>query len=329
MTGAQRQRRRDGDGRSLSWFRHWCGLSTDPKFAGVAARTGQPLERVVYIFVHMLESAAHQNAGGAFEIDPEALAYILRAPVDDLRALLQAFEAAGLTKAGVVSNWLKRQPPSDHDPTATERQQRHRANLREGNRVASAVVTRDMSVTSGDEASQSRSPESRAAEDRTQKAAAVGDRIEFRKRCEEAAGAENLPDFEAIVQLAADGYDVERRILPMIRTVAAGLRKRAQPAGSWRYFVPPIRDEDRSPSPETMAEPQENLDEQSPEFQEANRILTERGKKPKRAHGTRDGRKAQFPSELVAEARRRVRADGWSRTGDGSSLGAELRSNRG
>lgn len=94
---------------SERWWRAWEDFSCDPKFFGVSARSGQTLERVVFVWVRILGSAAKLRAGGAYRLDPVETAAILRCKPINITMILAAMEKAKLVADGVVANWAKRQ----------------------------------------------------------------------------------------------------------------------------------------------------------------------------------------------------------------------------
>lgn len=51
------------------WFRHYAGMMRDEKLVRVAVRCKQPVERVVWVWGAILESAAEINDGGRYELD--------------------------------------------------------------------------------------------------------------------------------------------------------------------------------------------------------------------------------------------------------------------
>lgn len=95
------------------WFRHYAGMMRDEKLVGAAIRAKQPIERVVWVWGAILESASEINDGGKYEFDAMEVAYFLRADEADIRAVLDALTAAGRLAEGVVVNWSARQFQSD------------------------------------------------------------------------------------------------------------------------------------------------------------------------------------------------------------------------
>lgn len=108
---------------------------------------------------------------------------------------------------------------------------------------------------------------------------------DLRQRCKDAAGGREYgKGFQKILELVEAGVSVEERILPMIRTVAADLKREGLKIGSWGYFASAIADETREPV-EPPAPPPEMIwcAEDSPEFAAGNRARVRRGERPHRA----------------------------------------------
>ena len=51
------------------WFRHYAGLARDDKLVRAAMKSKQPVERVVWVWCAILESAAEIDDGGRYELD--------------------------------------------------------------------------------------------------------------------------------------------------------------------------------------------------------------------------------------------------------------------
>jgi hypothetical protein len=105
------------------WFRHYAGMMRDEKLVRAAVKAKQPVERVVWVWGAILESAAEKNDGGLYEFDVGEAAYFLRCDESDLAGILASLEALGRLCGGVVARWGDRQFSSD---TAAERQRRYR-----------------------------------------------------------------------------------------------------------------------------------------------------------------------------------------------------------
>lgn len=128
------------------WFRHYAGMMRDPKFVGIAARTREPLERVLFVWGCILENASEQNDGGRYALDTDELAYTLRCDVESIEKIHSSF-GVDMVSDGVVLNWKARQFETDtHDGTGAERQRRHREKKRNG-AVTDVTPLRNGTVT--------------------------------------------------------------------------------------------------------------------------------------------------------------------------------------
>jgi hypothetical protein len=111
------------------WFRHYAGMMRDDKLVRVAIRSGQTIERVVWIYGAILESAAEIDDGGLFDFDAAEAAYFLRAPEEDVGSVVDSLHAVGRLHEGHVVKWGDRQFKSDR---SAERQARYRERQRGG-----------------------------------------------------------------------------------------------------------------------------------------------------------------------------------------------------
>ena len=231
------------------WFRHYAGMCRDDKLVRAALRCKQPVERVVWVWCAILESAAEIDQGGRFEIDHAEIAYFLRTDEADIAAVEVALRDLGRIGEGSVFKWQDRQFQSDRSAERTRRyrdRQQGRGdgdkNLSDGD-VTSQDVTSDVTVT--------HHRQSQSTETETEKEIAAQPvshmHVQAREAGEaellghliDAAGlAEPLPpileDASAIAELVGKGYSLRDRILPVIRA------RRGRQFGSWAYFVPAI-----------------------------------------------------------------------------------------
>lgn len=108
------------------WFRHYAGMMRDDKLVRAAIRSGQPVERVVWVWGAILESAAEIDDGGRYDVDPGEVAYFLRADQADVDAILSALTDAGRVADGTVVKWGNRQFSSDRskDRVAAHRERK-------------------------------------------------------------------------------------------------------------------------------------------------------------------------------------------------------------
>lgn len=105
------------------WFRHYAGMMRDEKLVRAAVRANQPVERVVWVWGAILESAAEINDNGRYDLEPAEAAYFLRCTGDDISAIVAALEALARLHQGTVARWNDRQYISD---SSAERVKRHR-----------------------------------------------------------------------------------------------------------------------------------------------------------------------------------------------------------
>ena len=95
------------------WFRHYAGMMRDDKLVRVAVTCCQPVERVVWIWGAILESAAEIDDDGRFDVDAAEIAYFLRSDAADVDAVLHALEQLGRVSGNRVAKWNDRQFKSD------------------------------------------------------------------------------------------------------------------------------------------------------------------------------------------------------------------------
>ena len=101
------------------WFRHYAGMVRDDKLVRAAVKCGQTIERVVWIYGAILESAAEVDDGGRYDIDTAEIAYFLRADESDVGAVEAALTDAGRLAEGRVVKWGDRQYQSDRSASRT------------------------------------------------------------------------------------------------------------------------------------------------------------------------------------------------------------------
>ncbi len=111
------------------WFRHYAGMCRDDKLVSVAIRSKQPIERVVWIWAAILESAAEIDDGGRFSVDEAEIAYFLRADEADVHSVFVGLCNSGRILEDRVAKWSDRQFQSDR---SAERQRRYRERHRDG-----------------------------------------------------------------------------------------------------------------------------------------------------------------------------------------------------
>lgn len=109
------------------WFRHYAGMVRDDKLVRVSIKSKQPVERVLWVWGAILESAAELNTDGRYSFDAAEAARFLSCKASELRAIERQLEAAGHTYMGAVIKWGDRQFKSDK---STGRVQKFRATKR-------------------------------------------------------------------------------------------------------------------------------------------------------------------------------------------------------
>lgn len=212
------------------WFRHYAGMMRDDKLVSVAIKSKQPVERVVWVWGAILESAAEIDDDGLFRLDAAEVAYFLRTTEDDIRAVVDGLADAERVDANRVVHWSDRQFKSDR---SAERQ----ANYRD--RKRGQIRERDDKQTSPEPIVTSPSrhgdaPEAETELDTENKQQRA--RVFPSDRLIEAASTNgpchpNLPiSIAQILAYLDKGYDLERDVLPVIRA------KATPEIRSWTYF---------------------------------------------------------------------------------------------
>jgi hypothetical protein len=112
------------------WFRHYAGMMRDDKLVRVAIRSGQTVERVVWVYAAILESAAEIDDNGRYDFDAAEAAYFLRADEADIHAIEAGLADAGRVSSGAVVKWGDRQFKSDR---SASRQADYRERKRQEN----------------------------------------------------------------------------------------------------------------------------------------------------------------------------------------------------
>lgn len=111
------------------WFRHYAGMMRDEKLVGVAVKAKQPVERVLWVWGAILESAAEINDEGRYELDIGEAAYFLRCEDNEIGRVIECLADAERIVEGRVARWGDRQYSSD---ASAERQKRYRERRRGG-----------------------------------------------------------------------------------------------------------------------------------------------------------------------------------------------------
>lgn len=127
------------------WFRHYAGMMRDDKMVRVALRSKQPVERVLWVWGAILESAAEVDQDGQYDFDCAEAAYFLRADEADVSAILDALTDAGRVADGFVVKWGNRQFASDSSKERVaayrQRKRAERSDGNAGNEAGNGAVT--------------------------------------------------------------------------------------------------------------------------------------------------------------------------------------------
>jgi len=95
------------------WFRHYAGMMRDDKLVRAALRSKQSIERTLWVWGAVLESAAEIDNEARYEVDPAEIAHFLRCKPAHIEAILEALKELGRIDGERVSTWSKRQFKSD------------------------------------------------------------------------------------------------------------------------------------------------------------------------------------------------------------------------
>jgi hypothetical protein len=131
------------------WFRHYAGMMRDDKLVSVAIRAKQTVERVVWIWGAILESAAEIDDGGRFDVDPAEVAYFLRADEADVGAILGALSDAGRVADSRVVKWGNRQFQSDRSNERVAAYRERKRQDESGSHSEKAACNGDVTLQAG------------------------------------------------------------------------------------------------------------------------------------------------------------------------------------
>ncbi len=241
------------------WFRHYVGMTRDDRLIEAAMRSKQPLDRVVFVWCCILESASECDEGGAYLVAPETIAYQLRVPPARIRAVFDALSASDRIADGRVIQWSSRQFESDQ---SAARMRRHRENKRRhgDDGPPNGDVTEchgDVTVTDQSRAEQNRAEAGKPASALSREPASLPsiEDQEFEAACRHAVVGWEPPkgSFKPMLALGGD----REEIAGILREVATSGRS---PVGSWKLWAEDIVPERRAarkapPRPAARASP--------------------------------------------------------------------------
>lgn len=236
------------------WFRHYAGMMRDEKLVSVSVRAKQPVERVVWVWGAILESAAEINDGGKYEFDCDGAAYFLRCEGDDIRAVVNALQDMGRLGEGSVVKWADRQFQSDN---STERVRKHR-DKKHGTDMGQRGNA-DANPCNAEETFQRRSVTPPDTETETDIGVVVAREplAHLERQLREAAGwqSESAPMLAVTGEVQAlidNGADLDLDVLPVVRAIAPKATSRT----SWRFFLAAIaRQRDQRIAAATIVSP--------------------------------------------------------------------------
>ncbi len=128
------------------WFRHYAGLCRDEKLVSVAIKSRQPVERVVWIWAAILESAAEIDDNGRYVLDAAEVAYFLRADEGDILAVEVALQASGRVAESAVVKWGNRQFSSDRSKERVAAHRERKRAERDGAGVSEPLQNGDVTL---------------------------------------------------------------------------------------------------------------------------------------------------------------------------------------
>lgn len=129
------------------WFRHYAGMCRDDKLVRAALRCKQPIERVVWVWSAILESAAEVNDDGRYEVDSAEMAWFLRCDEGDVVSIEVALGGLQRLDEGRVAHWAERQFQSDRSAARMQRHRERRKSEQHRNSDGTSDE-RDVTVTS-------------------------------------------------------------------------------------------------------------------------------------------------------------------------------------
>lgn len=133
------------------WFRHYAGMMRDEKLVRITIKARQPIERVLWIWGAILESAAEIDDDGRYDIDTAEIAYFLRTEEEKILAIHGAMEEANHVGNSRVINWGDRQFKSDRSNERVAKFREAQKTAKNGGKATTAAcnVTVTGDVTPG------------------------------------------------------------------------------------------------------------------------------------------------------------------------------------
>jgi len=249
----------DQGGSAVSrWFRHYSGMMRDEKLVRVAVRSGQPIERVLWVWGAILESAAEINDNGRYDFEAAEAAYFLRASEADILAIETGLADAGHLDAGRVVKWGDRQYQSDKSATRQaayrerKRQEQHDDSLAGKRLRDDQSEKRDVTRPSRD--AEVTPPKTDTDTERT--SLLNGRERELYDALGDHANQRVNGRFIALsepINWLASGCDLDADVIPTVRAMAT---RATRPITTWGYFTAAVieaRDRRLAPAPPVQA----------------------------------------------------------------------------
>lgn len=225
---------------SNPWYRAWVGLVSDPKIGEAALIADVSVSLVIAVWHALLESASEVDDGGAFSTSARRISVILREPPARIEAVFAALGELGMVRDGEIVAWEKRQPVSESNADAAERQRQSRAARRAARpaaREAGAEKPAELPLAAPchNLSQDVTAPESESEtdrQDRTTRAsapAAVSD-SRFEAECRKAAGSHPVaasPAFSPVLNFL-DGGGEREDVLAALAEITADPRNRVK-----------------------------------------------------------------------------------------------------
>jgi hypothetical protein len=283
------------------WFRHYAGMMRDEKLVSAAVKSKQPVERVVWVYGAILESAAEINDGGRYEFDADEASYFLRCDASELVAITSVLETLGRLRDGYVAQWKARQFEAD---SSTERVRKYRAK-RSGTETEMGGNGTNGECNDDETLQQRFVTPPYTDTDTDIKEIGLSDAgAKLETKLREAAGWQNEPapmlavtgEIEAML---GQGASLDLDVLPILKALGSQPKRRT----TWKYFIPAIRDAWQSRVNATATGPP--VAEIVP-FNTRNIGELHENRRPKHSRA----RNFEIIDAIVAEAERREAAEG-------------------
>lgn len=219
---------------SNQWFRSWHGAPTDPKWLGIARKAGVAPGIVAAIVWALLDRASQATTRGSIAgYDADGIACFMGCEAEQVEAVIALMHDKGVLTDNAFTGWEKHQPKREDNSNDRVRAFRERLKTECNAHVTQRNAEQRAETLDTDTDTDT--------EGRTEKARDASATLESKLR--EAAGWQSEPHPGLFVTgpieaLIANGADLERDVLPVIRGRAKGVRR----PSSWAYFTGPIQD---------------------------------------------------------------------------------------